>query len=449
MRRLKIKDFGPLDHIALDLDKSCNLIIGEQAIGKSTLAKTIYFSLKIRDYLLECLSDLSELHPGETRYARFLFYVRRCFMGCFGTTKHMRPFKIEFDYACIPTAKGTKQLILTLKDGFVDIKFSRALQNDIQALFQRAEELYGQRDLVQHIGVYDDVIQDLQASLLIRQHLRQTVNAMFDIQGDVLYIPAGRSVLATLSEQLQEIDTTDTSQMDLPLKEFIALIQKLKKRFGTQLEDIVEQYTKMEGRNIRRHDVQLAIDTIRKILKASYINEQDTEKLYYDNENWVKLMYASSGQQESLWILLLIFQRLLLQQKTFLIVEEPEAHLFPIAQRHMMEMVGLLMYATGSEVFITTHSPYVLNSLNVLAYSGKIEGKDANIKNAVVPRGYRILPGKLEAYLLLQRAGTSSLVSIMDKNEGLIQSHKIDKLSDIIEQDMEKLLEKEVQYDLR
>lgn len=449
MRKLKIKGFGPLDHIDLDLDKSCNLIIGEQAIGKSTLAKTIYFSLKIRDYLLECLSDLSELHPGETRYARFLFYVRRCFMGCFGTTKHMRPFKIEFDYACGSTAKGTKQLILTLKDGFVDIKFSRVLQNDIQALFQRAEELYGQRDLVQHIGVYDDVIQDLQASLLIRQHLRQTVNAMFDIQGDVLYIPAGRSILATLSEQLQEIDTTDTSQMDLPLKEFIALIQKLKKRFGTQLEYIVEQYTKMEGRNIRRHDVQLAIDTIRKILKASYINEQDTEKLYYDNENWVKLMYASSGQQESLWILLLIFQRLLLQQKTFLIVEEPEAHLFPIAQRHMMEMVGLLMYATGSEVFITTHSPYVLNSLNVLAYSGKIEGKDANIKNAVVPRGYRILPGQLEAYLLLQRAGTSSLVSIMDKNEGLIQSHKIDRLSDIIEQDMEKLLEKEVQYDLQ
>ena len=449
MRRLKIKDFGPLDHISLDLDKSCNLIIGEQAIGKSTLAKTIYFSLKIRDYLLECLSDLSEMHPGETRYARFLFYVRRCFMGCFGTTKHMRPFKIEFDYVCTPGTKGSKQLILTLKDGFVDISFSRILQNDIQALFQRAEELYGQRDLAQHTGAYDDVIQDLQASLLIRQHLRQTVNAMFDIQGDVLYIPAGRSVLATLSEQLQEIDTTDTSQMDLPLKEFIALIQKLKKRFGTQLEDIVEQYTKMEGRNIRRHDVQLAIDTIRKILKASYINEQDTEKLYYDNENWVKLMYASSGQQESLWILLLIFQRLLLQQKTFLIVEEPEAHLFPIAQRNMMEMVGLLMYATGSEVFITTHSPYVLNSLNVLAYSGKIEGKDANIKNAVVPRGYRILPGQLEAYLLLQRAGTSSLVSIMDKNEGLIQSHKIDKLSDIIEQDMEKLLEKGVQYDLR
>jgi putative uncharacterized protein GK3268 len=361
----------------------------------------------------------------------------------------MRPFKIEFDYVCTPGTKGSKQLILTLKDGFVDISFSRILQNDIQALFQRAEELYGQRDLAQHTGAYDDVIQDLQASLLIRQHLRQTVNAMFDIQGDVLYIPAGRSVLATLSEQLQEIDTTDTSQMDLPLKEFIALIQKLKKRFGTQLEDIVEQYTKMEGRNIRRHDVQLAIDTIRKILKASYINEQDTEKLYYDNENWVKLMYASSGQQESLWILLLIFQRLLLQQKTFLIVEEPEAHLFPIAQRNMMEMVGLLMYATGSEVFITTHSPYVLNSLNVLAYSGKIEGKDANIKNAVVPRGYRILPGQLEAYLLLQRAGTSSLVSIMDKNEGLIQSHKIDKLSDIIEQDMEKLLEKGVQYDLR
>lgn len=448
MRQVKIRNFGPLDHIDLALDKSCNVVIGEQAIGKSTLAKMIYFSLKMRDYLLECLSNPSGVKLKGGQYDWFLRYIRRRFMGCFGTTKHMRPFEISFDYDCSQTGNKGKQLILRLKEKFVHITFSPVMRSEINSLFKRAEELYAQRDSVQLLNVYEDVIQELQASQLIRQHLRQAVNVLFDIQEDILYIPAGRSVLATLSEQLQEIDTTDTSQMDLPLKEFISLIQRLKKRFGMSMEGLVEQYTKLEARHIRKQDVRLAIDTIKKILKAEYIREQDVEKLYYDNENWVKLMYASSGQQESLWILLVLFQRILQQQETFLIVEEPEAHLFPVAQRYMMEMVGLFMYSTKSKAFITTHSPYVLNSLNVLAYAGKVEGKKADIESSVVPRGYRIFPGQLEAYILSRGEGTSFLVSIMDQSEGLIQSHKIDSLSDIIEEDMEKLLEKEVQHDL-
>lgn len=52
MRRIIIQNFGPISSIDLLLDKSLNVIIGAQASGKSTLAKTIYFCRKTRDYLV-------------------------------------------------------------------------------------------------------------------------------------------------------------------------------------------------------------------------------------------------------------------------------------------------------------------------------------------------------------------------------------------------------------
>ena len=48
---------------------------------------------------------------------------------------------------------------------------------------------------------------------------------------------------------------------------------------------------------------------------------------------WVKLKFASSGQQEILWRLLVIFIRILENKSSFIVVEEPEAHLFPSAQK--------------------------------------------------------------------------------------------------------------------
>lgn len=50
------------------------------------------------------------------------------------------------------------------------------------------------------------------------------------------------------------------------------------------------------------------------MLRGDYVNESDGEKLYYSDREYVKLMYASSGQQEVLWILLLIFIRILEQR---------------------------------------------------------------------------------------------------------------------------------------
>ncbi len=87
------------------------------------------------------------------------------------------------------------------------------------------------------------------------------------------------------------------------------------------------------------------------------------KKIYFDERHWVKLMYGSSGQQEVLWILMLAFIIILEKKKSFVIIEEPEAHLFPIAQKNVVSLISLMVNSTDSRAIITTHSPYILTSL--------------------------------------------------------------------------------------
>ena len=53
MRKIVIKKFGPIKEINVSLDKNLSVVIGQQASGKSTFAKTVYFCRKIRDYCFD------------------------------------------------------------------------------------------------------------------------------------------------------------------------------------------------------------------------------------------------------------------------------------------------------------------------------------------------------------------------------------------------------------
>ncbi|WP_366509415.1 AAA family ATPase, partial [Alistipes sp.] len=93
-----------------------------------------------------------------------------------------------------------------------------------------------------------------------------------------------------------------------------------------------------------------------------YFNKYDSEgeKIYIANSaKYVKLNFASSGQQESLWILLLVFITILEQQNIFIVIEEPEAHLYPDAQKSISTLITLLSNIKQSQIVITPHSPYI------------------------------------------------------------------------------------------
>ena len=176
---------------------------------------------------------------------------------------------------------------------------------------------------------------------------------------------------------------------------------------------------------------------IRKILRADYICDREGEKLFYDQEHWVKLMFGSSGQQEILWALNIIFMAILKNEKTFLVFEEPESHLFPDAQETIAQLAALLINSSKSRIIVTTHSPYMLTAANLLIYSGVEEGKSG--ENAVVKKELRLSPGTVGAYFL--SPDTRDMKSIIGEGKGLIDALQIDGISASINDRMDQIME--------
>ncbi|MEN2596424.1 hypothetical protein, partial [Acinetobacter baumannii] len=65
---------------------------------------------------------------------------------------------------------------------------------------------------------------------------------------------------------------------------------------------------KMTSLKINSNKLNLASNIIKKILKGDYININGEERLQMENsKGYVKINFASSGQQEVLWILNTLF----------------------------------------------------------------------------------------------------------------------------------------------
>ncbi|MGL5192569.1 MAG: AAA family ATPase [Chroococcales cyanobacterium] len=185
--------------------------------------------------------------------------------------------------------------------------------------------------------------------------------------------------------------------------------------------------------------ISLTQDLVNSILKGSYRYQNGNEWIDVGTQNSTLINFASSGQQEVVWILLLIQFLIVNQRQVFLVIEEPEAHLFPVAQKEIIDLIGLLVNQTHNQVLITTHSPYILSSFNNLLYAYNLGSKKSEQVEGVVNRHLWINPNRLDAYILEDGKARS----IFDTEMGLIESAEIDRVSDIIVNTFNQLFELE------
>ena len=433
--KILIRNFGPIKDAEIHLNNNFQILIGSQASGKSTLCKIVYFCQKIRDYTLEFLMNSEQFtknHKNEY-FNNYLKYMTKQFIGCFGTTKHMQKFRITYLF-------DEKKIEICLnKDGYVLFSFNDILKMEIYSLIEEASDMFLNRLNNEVASIMDNIT----AIGVMKRHLTEVLFSIFKNEAEIIYIPAGRSLLATMSEQLHDISV---SEMDLTMQEFVKLIRATKSQFGTKIPEMVQNYTKTVKGQINNSAVTHAYELIKKILKADYVNDSDGEKIYFDEHHWVKLMYGSSGQQEALWILMLTLIIILENRRAFVVIEEPEAHLFPIAQKDMISLIALMVNATDSRVIITTHSPYILTSSNILLYSEKVENNYRGEEKPVIPRSIRLSYHKFAAYKVENAA--DSLTSLMDENSHMISTDYIDKVSEITNNELEHLLDMEINDDM-
>jgi len=380
---LKIENFGPIKSFD-DNFQRLNVFIGEQASGKSTICKLVYFALSLRDEMLDLF--------GNTKFFKtencLKFYNSRCknrFMNYFGSTYNMNRFNIKFKYE----SNNAIELNLREPEGqnyrFLNIAFND--RTKIESLLKSIQ------DYQKHFAQKDDEAEMFEYKI----KKEKIINNIFDYFGfteELIYIPAVRSIITTMSLQeqdLQEIFQTNILEtededdenaniifkVDSITKKFIKdIFRKIKPKFVDGVDGLLKELRSRQKYSSRTNDfLNEAYNYFEMILKGKIYQKDDGEFLKIINTSKaIRFNLASSGQQECVWIMCYLFLIIAEDKQVVLFVEEPESHLFTKAQKDLIDFILLALNFKNKNIFfITTHSSYVLTEISNYIYAGLLE----------------------------------------------------------------------------
>lgn len=438
MKKITIHHLGPVEQID-DLSLEANmLLIGPQASGKSTIAKAVYFFKHIRidiiQYFLEKIESGSFEKAPLSEIGKI---IRAKFLNFWGSSFGHHP-EMYTNYCY--SAEIFISIRVTQVDKFVSPEFSKALQDAINSIYQEVKIVTERiRKEQEQAGINKSAEQRLLLDSKMDALKLETINRLnevFDENEELLFIPAGRSAFAVLTD---EIIALSSQKVDSLTRAFAEQIKETRPLFNRSLPRIIAEEKQRSLRPLSVGKAQKAIPIIDSILNGEYQYTDGEERIYLNDRRYVKLNYASSGQQESLWILLSIFKRILNGEKVFVVFEEPEAHLFPKAQRDIVRLIALLANTNkGNRVMITTHSPYILTAFNNLLYAEQVGKKHHQEVDRLIGKDYWLESAKNTAYFV----ENGSIRSII-KDE-LIDATEIDGASDEINALSDKLIDLEL-----
>ena len=424
MARMTINQLGPIKYCKLEIEDFM-VFTGPQSSGKSTIAKSVFYFKSVRNVLLQLLRKQHMLSVDRMDLSiknRLIRELRSNFLQTFGSTWCMdKDMFIRYEYA-----EGVS-IEVSLKDDPVSPNYIWIeLSEDLDAFLS-------QMDVDSYAG---DMISDLE----FQDAVKQRINDVFHDTAEIIYIPAGRSMMTLLSTQLSYIysimDDTQRRSIDYCTQNYLERILQLKPYFSVSLDQLVKNQKELTDKKMDMEVMRQAIALIKKILKGEYRNIDGEERLQVAQNRYVKINFASSGQQEAVWILNVLFYYLLQGKETFFIVEEPESHLYPDAQKLITEFIALVKSA-GNQVMLTTHSPYILGTMNNLLYANKISSQvDKAELNQIIYEREWIEFDKLSAYYV----NDGQCTPCMDIEFQAIENGIIDGASDDINRDFDRMI---------
>lgn len=312
--------------------KLLTVIIGEQASGKSITCKLYYyFTQGLRKVLLNSLRDGNDFSTFRKRYAKEFKII-------FPETAWIHDsFRIEWSMGSYAFEIGHSKDNARLRIDLGNFEEAYALLLEGMSKKQKKSRR----------GVALDV-----ADFEFRYRLDRWVDrcvAQLSLPF-VDYVPAGRSFFSTIQDTVFTLLSNDIG-IDYFLKEF-----------GQKFESVRYRYARHFGR------MAIADELRNKVLHGRYEYDGKEQWIVRDENHKVRLADASSGQQESLPLLLLLSNLFAFRSPGpgFVLIEEPEAHLYPTAQQAIVNYIGELLCRTseGLGCIITTHSPFILCCLN-------------------------------------------------------------------------------------
>jgi energy-coupling factor transporter ATP-binding protein EcfA2 len=415
MATLKVSNFGPIRELEWEI-KDYNIFIGPQAAGKSTIAKLVYYFLSLKDYMISHVFRTTnspfEIEEGMQSVAKEL---KLKFVELFGSTKRMSAFRISFSYS------ENIRIDVTWVEGYPDVHFSDELSTQLRGILQQRLDTLDERR---------EISGDTYFGLL--SSLANDFSTIFsDENRPVIYVPAERGFLTCYEPYFSRKLPEPTLLL------FTERMQYMRFLFSQSLDEIMEDRKNLSSSKIDEESLSHVKVLIRKILKGEYRCDWGENRLYYGDTEYVTLPFASSGQQEVLWLLHLIFSQILDNTQTTLLIEEPEAHLFPEAQADLVQLISLFARLNGNRVILTTHSPYILSTANNLLYAAKIGSKHPEKVNEIVPSWCWIDYDRMGVWYVDK--GTTE--SLMEDDIKQVRIERIDEISEKLNKAFDDLLQ--------
>ena len=446
-QRIEISNFGPVKEATIEI-RPLLVLIGQQASGKSTIAKLIYFFQSIS------AEFFSRYYQSDREYVDMtqdlIVPIREKFYDFFGSTFHLPDFFITYYYDeqryLSLSLTPTKKIDAKFSDNFWSQRDRNELRGYKKLLLQIKTELAKNDNVAQKVALDERQLNYL-------HQLADKINAIFcNEHNDSLFILAGRNATIGYSETFENM-LQQSIQKNIEEQGHRAFKAKEQTIDESLMLSFMQRVIKMrqsfmnlgnfEGMIVHANEkikpkLKLANKLIHNVLRGQYSNSEFGERIVHPNKGYVYLKNASSGQQESIRILQDAFLSIYQGNKLLRIVEEPEAHLFPEAQMSTIQLLILMLNCSPSgHLILTTHSPYTLTVINNLIYAAKVGKKNPTKVNDIIHKDLWIPSENVSSYMLADGNATN----IIDEELGEIKAELIDSISNEINRQYESLLQ--------
>ena len=401
MATIQIRNIGPIKDTGTISTKAVNLIIGKQSSGKSTVMKILCFCTWIEK---KVMVNGEELMRKYTHYGRFIKELKQ--FHHLDNSFFSDESEIQYTGECIHIAvKGGKANARIKKlSGFeahrhnLKISFVPSERNMSSAI-QNISKAYRSTDydsLYNYLWEFDEAKSIFDKAHAIEMPFDSNVAYYYDQKTD-----RGLILLKRQGKVFETLYASSGIQSVLPIMV------------------IVNYLTSIVGTNMRlsQRDITNAI------AKAILDKEKTIENL-----SDVDLKKVA---------------RLLSYKDIQVFVEEIEQNLFPQAQFDVVKSVVKAIKSSkdlgpGSMIFMTSHSPYVLTTLNFLMRVAQASSKDSKRTSAICPPEYVLPATDYSAYWI---NGNGVVEDIVDHEYGFIKGDKLDEISEYLNEQTEVLNE--------
>lgn len=412
---LHIENFAGIKNADIELGVM-NVFIGPQASGKSVCAKLFYF-------FKQCFATLAVDVVAKRTKSSISTGHKEIFIKYFPRDSWLNEsFVILYSSGDMWIEVSRR----SASSNTLSIKYSVKFDNELTHLRKIVKGIL----FVDDLGSFLNVSNNKKNALIKYQYGNSPSTS-----NDNYFVPAGRSFFSTLRSSVFQFIANDL-EIDPFLVEFGRFYERVRRRLL------------FEDTNVRKTARYMS-----KILCGKYLRDETKNKDYIimDDSRRVAIENCSSGQQETLPLVLGLLSLSRDDKKAkvnTVFIEEPEAHLYPTAQREIVHFIAatidFVSEDSTSQCVITTHSPYILTALNNLMYAGRIVEKSPDKRKQVtkvIEETAIIPPSHVRAYFF----ENGTVRSIIDPETQLIEAVQLDNVSDELSQEFGHLMDIEYQ----